>query len=190
MDSEKRRKYILVQLLTASRLPLALFFSAILMWTAESVILLLFLVLVLIVLELTDLFDGMLARRWRVSSEWGAMLDPYFDSISRITVYWGMACAGLVLPMVPLGMALRDVTVAYCRIIMTRHGKSVGAKWSGKIKAGFQAAGAIILVLGQAVFHWKGTGWTTAISWIIFIVTLASMVEYARFAMRAARESR
>ena len=66
-------------------------------------------------------------------STWGAALDPYMDSFSRLIVYWTLACAGLVTPLVPLVMALRDVTVAYCRIFLARAGHTVAANWSGKI---------------------------------------------------------
>lgn len=134
-------------------------------------------------IELTDLFDGILARRFSVVSEIGAMLDPYADSISRIVVYWGMALVSLVSPLVPLSMAFRDITVAYCRIIISRHEGTVSSNWSGKVKAGFQGIGAFIMILGPVYWPWIGTWTVTAGSGILIAVTLWSLISYARAAV-------
>ena len=177
---------IALQLFTVSRFFLALLFALILLskwspavlWTC---------VILLALAELTDLLDGMIARRFGLVTEFGAMLDPYIDSITRLVVFWACATAGLVLPFVPIVMALRDVTVAHFRIVLTYRGKSVGAKWSGKIKAQAQAVGGLLAVLGP--FYWDSVGsWTIPlISWVVVIVTVGSVVEYARAAIVARR---
>jgi CDP-diacylglycerol--glycerol-3-phosphate 3-phosphatidyltransferase len=138
-------------------------------------------------LERTDLFDGILARKTGAVTEWGAMLDPYADSISRITVYWALAYRGLAMALVPLIMACRDVTVAYCRILLMRSQKSVSARWSGKVKAQFQSVGSVLLLLGP--LYWETTGrWTLyAISGVVAGVTAASIYEYAAAAISASR---
>ncbi len=192
---KRRRHMVRVQMLTLSRLPLGIGFAAVLLsvkrdpslLAKESPAVLILCAAVLLLLELTDLFDGILARKRGVVTEWGAMLDPYADSISRITVYWALAYRGLAMAVVPLVMACRDVTVAYCRIVLTRTGHSVSAKWSGKIKAQFQSIGAFFLLLGP--FYWEATGrWTIkAISLVVLGVTAASVVEYAAGAIAASK---
>jgi phosphatidylglycerophosphate synthase len=83
-------------------------------------------------------------------------------------------------------MALRDITVAYCRITLSRFGKTVSAKRSGKIKAVFQGVGAIVIILGP--LYWPYTGkWTLhLLSWLIISVTLFSIIEYAAGAISVA----
>ncbi len=178
-----RRGFLVVQVLTVARIPLAVVFAAVVLgWERRSFALVLCLAL-LVAIELTDFLDGILARRLGIVSELGAMLDPYADSLTRLIVYWALACAGMVIPFVPLAMALRDVTVAYSRIVLSRSGRSVSAKWSGKIKAGVQGAGALLAVLGP--FYWERTGlWTIqALSWTVIAVTAASIFEYAAAAV-------
>lgn len=187
-DSRHRKNgFRLVQTLTLLRLPLAAAFAGVLLSSHLSHSALIVSTVLLGLLELTDLFDGILARKIGVVSEWGAMLDPYSDSISRLTVYWALAYRGLALALVPLVMACRDVTVAYCRIILTRRGRSVSAKLSGKIKAQVQAIGSIFILLGP--FYWAHVGrWTIpALSWFVVAVTLASAIEYVAAAVSASK---
>ena len=174
---------------TVARIPLAMLFAAILLSAASPSTTILVCVCLLVFVELTDLIDGALARRWGVVTEWGAMFDPFADSVSRLVVYWALACAGLVLPLVPLAMALRDVSVAYCRIILAKRGRSVSAKWSGKIKAMVQCTFGLLAVSGP--WYWTYTGkWTIqALSWIVITVTLVSVIEYAAAAWKSVGEA-
>ena len=181
-----RHRFLLLQALTLARIPLALGFAVVLLAFDRSAALLVLGVILLAVIEVSDLLDGYLARRLGVVSEWGAMLDPYADSVSRIIVYWTLACGGLVLAVVPLAMALRDVTVAYCRIVWTRHGRSVSARWSGKIKAVVQGTAAFFLLIGPHTSLWPPWATATA-SWIVLIVTLGSAIEYIAKTIATAR---
>jgi len=140
-------------------------------------------------IELSDLLDGYLARRMGIVTEWGAMLDPYADSISRLIMYWGFANSGMVLPIVPLIMAFRDITVSYCRITLTRFNHTVSAKLSGKIKAIVQGCGSVIIILSPLYNHYTGTWPNTFISWTIIIVTLVSIIEYANSAAKVSKDN-
>ncbi len=184
------RGVLLFQLLTVSRVFIAAAF-AIMLCSYEPAPGVLKAGLVLIVLiELTDLLDGVIARRFKLVSKLGAMLDAYTDSLSRLTVYWALALSGFILPWVPLLMALRDVSVAYCRIVFALGGEPVSAHISGKVKAEAQALGAMLAVLGP--LYWNSTGtWTvSAISWFVAVITAGSLIEYGLLALRVARRGR
>ncbi len=140
----------------------------------------------LLLQELSDLLDGYLARRLEVVSRWGQMFDPFADSVSRLIVYWSLATAGLALAVLPLVMALRDITVVYSRLASQLRGGSVSARLSGKIKAWVQGLGAIFLLLTPLhtpLYTSLSTGWiggdaSTVVSWIVLLVTAGSAVEY------------
>ncbi|MDP7422555.1 MAG: CDP-alcohol phosphatidyltransferase family protein [bacterium] len=185
--SQPNRIMFILQVLTIARIPLAVIFTlTLLFWTDRKLPALLLLGSILGVLELSDVFDGVIARKYGLVTEWGKIMDPYADSISRLIVYWALAASTLVFPVVPLVMAVRDVTVAYCRILLSKHGRSVAAKSSGKIKAICQGVGSILIVLQPA--YWQWLGWTRTwtvpfFSWVIILVTLGSAVEYAKTAL-------
>jgi CDP-diacylglycerol--glycerol-3-phosphate 3-phosphatidyltransferase len=170
-----------VQVVTLVRIPLAVIFAVVLLTQIKLTLGVLAACSVLLAIsEVTDFLDGFLARRLGVVSETGAMLDPYSDSVSRLIVYWTLASAGLALAVVPLVMALRDVTVAYCRITWVRQGKSVSAKWSGKIKAVVQGFAAFALLWSPAYRAITGPWTVTALSWLVIAVTVYSALDYLR----------
>ena len=139
------------------------------------------------VIELTDLLDGFLARRLKVTTEWGAMLDPYTDSFSRLVVFWSLAQAGFALAAVPLVMALRDVTVAYCRVMLAKSRMTVGARFSGKAKAVVQGVAAFVLAACPLYRGWLGEWPVPTVSWIVAVVTGLSALEYMRDAYQTAQ---
>ncbi len=187
MDKENENKigFYLVTLLTASRGGLAILFSAFYLMCSPGYLRVWVGLFILLLIELTDLFDGMMARKYKVVTELGAAFDPYMDSFSRIVVYWTLACAGVTFAVVPLVMALRDVTVAYCRIIMASHNQTVSAKWSGKIKAVVQGVAAMVII-GQPVYGPYFDSWIKLrplAGWVVIIVTALSVVEYVKSAI-------
>jgi len=172
--------------LTLARIPLALVFALLYVLAGPSPWRVLVALLLLSAMELSDVFDGFMARRLGVVSEWGAMLDPYADSVSRLVVFWTLAWAGYVLWITVLVMALRDVTVSYCRVTLTRFGATVKARRSGKIKAIVQAVAGLLIVLLPLVDAWTGNWVYAALSWVVVLVTAASAVEYVAAALSAA----
>jgi phosphatidylglycerophosphate synthase len=99
-----------------------------------------------------------------------------------------LASKDLVLLLVPLTMALRDITVAYARILLAKMNRSVSARISGKIKAVVQAFGSFLAILGP--YYWDRIGdWSFyALSWIIITVTFLSSIGYVRDAFRAIKD--
>ena len=184
-----RRGYILVQSITLVRIPLSVLFFVVLFAFQESTLTLVIALILLLLIETTDAVDGHIARHFNLASEYGATLDPYADSISRLIVYSTLASINLVLLLVPLTMALRDITVAYARILLAKKNRSVSARISGKIKAIVQAFGSFLAILGP--YYWDRIGdWSFyALSWIIITVTFLSSIEYVRDALRAIKDN-
>ena len=180
--------YFLIQSITLARIPLAVLFMIILIANKNGAFSLLLPLILLLLIETTDAFDGKIARRFNLVSEYGATLDPYADSISRLIVYASLASQNLVLLLVPLAMALRDITVAYSRILLAQKNLSVSARISGKIKATVQATGSFIALLGP--YYWSHVGFWSfyVVSWIIIVVTLLSSIEYIKDAILAIRQ--
>ena len=176
-----------VSALTLSRIPFALIFAVSYLCLHSAFSRMATGLIILVFIETSDIVDGWLARRWRVVTEWGSAMDPYADSVSRLLVFWTLAVAGMALPIVPLVMAVRDVTVAYCRIVMARNRTTVAARLSGKAKAVIQGTAAFLLV-GSPIYQ-KFTGsWTnSAVSWFVIVITVVSAADYIRAARSSVR---
>jgi len=178
--SEKAR-YLLVQYVTVARVPLAMV-AAVVLYVARPLEWPSYVVVALLaVCELTDIFDGLLARRLGSSSRFGALFDPYCDSMSRLIIFFGLAARGLCPHWLFLVMALRDVSVAYIRIMYILSGKQPGARLSGKAKAWAQGLGALVLAGLWAFAETRGFGshWApTTVVILIALVTLWSLLDY------------
>ncbi len=181
-----RAKHLLVQSFTGSRLLLAGAFVAVLSasspgsvgaWTAVAL---------LAVMELTDFLDGTLARRLGATSRFGELFDPYCDSVARLIVFFALAGANLAPLWLPAVLAIRDVSVAYVRILCMHTGRKVAARLSGKIKAIVQGTGAIVLALMPAwsgLETWAGQ-FRPIIAAVIAAVTIWSAVDYLISALK------
>jgi CDP-diacylglycerol--glycerol-3-phosphate 3-phosphatidyltransferase len=105
--------------------------------------------------ELSDLLDGCLARRWRQVSAFGKLMDPYADSVFRLTAFLCFASHvdvdvnGQAMPWYPLWMpillVLRDIGTSVVRTFGMERGVVVAARFWGKAKA--IAQGLVIIVL-------------------------------------------
>lgn len=115
------------------------------------------LLLLLIVSEFSDAFDGYLARKYNQVTDLGKVLDPMADSISRISIFLTFTLDPVKLPMALIFIFLyRDSVVSTLRTICALKGFALAARTSGKIKAVIQALAAF-LVLILMIPHSLGT---------------------------------
>jgi len=102
---------------------------------------------VVILAELSDLFDGHIARRYKIVTNFGKLMDPYADSIYRFTVFLCFFAKGIA----PLWMVAiifyRDVIVAIVRNFGVLSNVVIAARKSGKIKAIAQSTAINVIIL-------------------------------------------
>ncbi len=101
---------------------------------------------IVIMSELSDAFDGHLARSRGEVTDFGKLLDPLADSISRVTVFVAFMWVGMIPWWMVLVFVYRDSLISTMRTVCAYRGEVVAARISGKIKAVIQAT-AIITVL-------------------------------------------
>ncbi len=179
-----RQRILLVNLVTASRLVFAAGVAVLTLWSRDQRWAIIASTALILAIEISDFADGHLARKHGAVSVWGKMFDPYVDSLSRLTVYWSLAVTGRCLAFVPLLMAMRDVTTAYARILLVRSGRDIGARFTGKLKAVVQGVCALLLMAGPLYCGRWEQHLIYVLSFLVAAVTLASLVDYGRAALR------
>ncbi len=98
--------------------------------------------------ELSDAFDGVVARRYNQVTDLGKILDPMADSIYRTSVFLTFTLEPVKLPMLLIFVFLyRDSVVSTLRTICALKGFALAARRSGKIKAVIQAIAAFIVLI-------------------------------------------
>ena len=118
----------------------------------ESIVPLLVLWLLFGIIELTDLIDGKVARKLDQTSDTGKLLDPFADSLSRLTYFLCFAIAGIMEVWIFLILLYRDLSVSFVRLLMAKKGIVMSARMSGKIKAWVYAVSGIV-GLGMLTLH-------------------------------------
>ncbi|MFW6154916.1 MAG: CDP-alcohol phosphatidyltransferase family protein [Planctomycetota bacterium] len=180
-------------ILTLGRLPLAAVFAVAVAMTAGRPVgaaATVGLTALAALIELTDVFDGMVARRMRTVTELGGLVDPLCDSLSRLAVFFAIALAGWVWIGVPLVMVGRDIVVAYVRIVLARTNRRTAARLSGKLKALVQGAAVFVVIFTAS--PWLAAGAVIPLRVVtaaaVVAATLWSLVDYLRGGLLAARE--
>lgn len=135
--------------------------------------------------ELTDAFDGYLARRFNQVTDLGKILDPMADSMYRTSVFLTFTLPPVNLPMVLIFIFLyRDSVISTLRTICALKGFALAARPSGKLKAVIQAIAAFIVIILLIPYSWGYlSGYTlsfisTVTVLIAAIYTLVSGVDY------------
>ena len=98
--------------------------------------------------ELSDFFDGFIARKWDQVTDLGKILDPMADSIARISVFLTFTQGFIKLPLLLVLVFLyRDVVISMLRTLCALRGVTLAARISGKIKAVIQAIAAFVILV-------------------------------------------
>lgn len=167
--------------ITAARLPLAPLAVAALAWGGIAGTLLA--ALLSLVLEITDLADGWIARKYKVESDFGKLFDPFADAFCRFTLFLGIYAIGHADLWMILVIFYRDSTIAFLRSIAATRSIVISARQSGKLKAVIQGVGTQICYLALVLaLLLPDVTWLSAVPWWtmlgITLATAASLVDY------------
>ncbi len=177
--------------LTASRLFLAPVFFALFIWGEAlhipgSVVASL-LILLFIVIEVSDLLDGMVARGSGTVSSFGKLFDPFADVFARITYFVCFSWVGIMPLWIFLIVLYREFGILFIRMLLAERGIAMGARPGGKAKAVvYMTVGALSLL------YWSiprfGIVVTSADPWLrgiilafylaAAILSIASFIDY------------
>jgi len=108
---------------------------------------------ILIYAELSDVLDGIIARRLNQVTNLGKLLDPMADSIFRMSVFFSFVFSGPHLPLLwVLSLFYRGCLVSLLRNLGALKGLALAARVSGKIKAIVQAIASFLIVFAYLFF--------------------------------------
>jgi CDP-diacylglycerol--glycerol-3-phosphate 3-phosphatidyltransferase len=137
-----------------------------------------------LVIEVSDLFDGLAARRTGTVSDFGKLFDPYADVFARITYFVCFALDGIMPAWVLVVVLYRELSINFLRMLLAQRGIAMGARPGGKLKsATYMAAGAAsLLFLSAARFgFFPGIRASFAVG-IYVLYALAALLALGSFA--------
>lgn len=150
--------------------------------------------------SITDFFDGKIARKYNLITNFGKFMDPLAD---KLLVSSALICF-IELSFLPAWFVIviiaREFVISGFRLIASDNGVVIAASWWGKFKTVFQMVLILyIMVLGgfgkDICWHglalWEITpegvfiysAWTvagTVLAWIAFLLTVISLIDYLK----------
>ena len=139
---------------------------------------------VFVAVMLTDLLDGLLARRLNQTSPLGVYLDPVTDKIIILSLFYELARADLLSIWVPHLFLSRELLQNAIRATAAARGNVVAANWTGKTKAFLQN----VLITWGLLVPWLDAACPGAASlrpafrvsvWAVVVLTWAFLVRSA-----------
>ena len=125
---------------------------------------------------LTDLLDGMVARRTKSITVTGAMLDPIADKLLMSAAFISLVELDAAPSWMVTCIVGREFAVSALRTIAMQRGTPFAANIWGKAKTVSQVICVSILILGQKLDPWMILGHIAL--WVTLALTIASMVVY------------
>lgn len=137
-----------------------------------------------LILEITDLADGWLARKYAAVTDFGKLYDPFSDAFSRYTLFLGLYAVGVADLWMVIAIFYRDASISFFRQVAASRQVVVGARQSGKNKAIAQGVGTQVvfaaLVAGKVRPEWLDSShevaWWTML--VMTVITMYSFVDY------------
>lgn len=133
---------------------------------------------IFIIASFTDFLDGYLARKNNQVTDTGKMLDAIADKVLTNPILIIFAAEGLINPIVPVVVVVRDIVVNAIKMEAASKGKVVAAISSGKIKTASLMIGMVLLFFNDVPFIYMNLRIDLLFIYFATIMSLVSMVQY------------
>ena len=130
---------------------------------------------IFIVASLTDLFDGKIARKYNLVTNFGKFMDPLADKLLVCSALICLIQLGQLPAWVVIIIISREFIISGFRLVAADNGIVIAASYWGKFKTVFQMAMIIVLIADLGgVFDLIGE----ILIWAAVALTIISLIDY------------
>ncbi len=143
--------------------------------------------LVFLLASLTDYWDGFLARKNNITTDFGKLMDPIADKVLTLSAFLAFVQMGLLPAWMAMVIVARDFFITTLRFLMPEHSQAQSARTSGKYKTVLQfcvIVGILIFLVVRETSYWHPEWTSSALRFIhysmlfVVAVTLWSGARY------------
>ena len=127
-----------------------------------------------IVASLTDLFDGKIARKYNLVTNFGKFMDPLADKLLVCSALFCLIELGQLPAWVVIIIISREFIISGFRLVAADNGVVIAASYWGKFKTTFQMAAVILMIFNIPAL----TLVTNIVVVIAVALTIISLVDY------------
>ena len=134
--------------------------------------------IIFILASITDYFDGKIARKYNLITDFGKLLDPLADKMLVITALILLTSNNEVNYLCTLLVVLRELTISSIRLVALERGIVIAASIWGKLKTSSQMV-ALVLILFN-IYDINGIAYNIVygIFYISIALVVISLIDY------------
>jgi len=133
---------------------------------------------IFILASITDMLDGMIARKYGLVTNFGKIMDPLADKVLVVSALVCLVQLGDVAGWMVIVILAREFTVTGLRTVAAAEGVVIAAGATGKIKTILQMIAIPAILIRNWPFYYIGIPFATVMLWASVIMTVVSGVEY------------
>jgi len=129
---------------------------------------------IFIAASLTDLFDGIIARKYNLVTNFGKFMDPLADKLMVCSALIALVELGRIPAWMVILIIFREFTISGFRLIAADNGVVIAASFWGKFKTIVQIVMVCMLIADLNIL------WilTEIVTWTAIVLTVISLVDY------------
>ena len=130
----------------------------------------------MIVAALTDVFDGKIARKYNLITDFGKFMDPLADKLLVCSAMIALIEMNRIPSWVVIIIIAREFIISGFRLIASDNGVVIAASYWGKFKTTFQMLMVIVLILNVQMPFFQILG--KILTYAALILTVVSLIDY------------
>lgn len=128
--------------------------------------------------SLTDFFDGRIARKYNMVTDFGKMVDAISDKMLTNSLLVILSASGMISPVIAVIFIVRDIAVDTIKMIVGNKGKAVAAIGIAKLKTATLMVGLTLTLFYNLPFELIGVRVSDCLLIISAILSLVSGFKY------------
>ena len=134
--------------------------------------------IIFILASITDYFDGIIARKYNLVTNFGKLLDPLADKMLVISSLLLITVNGDINVIFTLVIVLREIIISAIRLIALEQGEVIAASKIAKYKTATQMIAMIMIMLDLHKINTCLYVLTYLVFYISFVLTVLSLLDY------------
>lgn len=136
---------------------------------------------VLVISGLSDMFDGMIARRFHQFTELGQMLDPLSDKLTQGAVAVCLAVKQpMLIPLLAIFVLKEILMVGAACLLIKKSKRPGGSKWYGKVATTLFYVSFTIIVALKGIWGIQSLAVTVTLLSVTAAFMIYAFVQYAK----------
>ena len=131
-----------------------------------------------IIASLTDFFDGYIARKYNLVTDFGKMIDAIADKVLVNGVLILLASSGFISAIIPVVIVIRDIIVDSVKMLAGSKGKVVAAIKIGKLKTACLMVGIVLTLFYNLPFELINLRISDALLILACVFAIISAIQY------------